>query len=311
MEFDIYVIKFFSNYLVERKTHYFWNNFSFPYFNINVGVGQGLALSPILSALYLSPFLHTLEKQLKNLKIPISFLLFVDDSLLVAQSKSLQLSNFCLFFSYNVALILLLDFGLLVKHSKTEIFYFSRSIGLFNPFSLDLSSLGGPTLCSKETWKYLGFIFNRKLFHQHINFYSNKSISIVKYMKILGNLVWGLNPHQKWLLYRSCVLLIALYRFQLWYYNNAPLAYPLKLLGKMQRRAAIWILGVFKTFPPFGVEAIIGLIPINLHLKKLSGRSQLQAYSLPPNHILCSLIEPKEDSLYYQHPLSLGSLTRC
>jgi len=84
VEFDIHVIKFFSNYLVERKTHYFWNNFSFPYFNINIGVGQGSALSPILSALYLSPFLHTLEKQLKNLKIPISFLLFVDDSLLVA-----------------------------------------------------------------------------------------------------------------------------------------------------------------------------------------------------------------------------------
>jgi len=55
---NICVVKFFSNYLVERKTYYFWNNFSLPSFNINVGVGQGLALSPILSALYLLPFLH-------------------------------------------------------------------------------------------------------------------------------------------------------------------------------------------------------------------------------------------------------------
>jgi len=149
-----------------------------------------LALSPILSALYLSPFLHILEKQLKNLKISISFLLFVDNDLLVAQSKYFQLFNFHLFCSYNVALILLSDFGLLVKHSKTEIFHFSRSIGSFNPPSLDLSSLGGPTLCPKETWKYLSFIFNRKLsFYQHIDFYSNKSISMVKCMKILGNLV--------------------------------------------------------------------------------------------------------------------------
>jgi len=107
-----------------------------------------LALSSILSVLYLSLFLHILEKQLKNLKIPISFLFFVDNGLLVAQSKSFQLSNSHLFCSYNVALI---DFGLLVKHSKTEIFHFSRSIGLFNPPSLDLSYLDGPTLYPKET----------------------------------------------------------------------------------------------------------------------------------------------------------------
>jgi len=86
-------------------------------------------------------------------------------------------------------------------------------------------------------------------------------------MKILGNLVQGLNLHQKQLLYRSCVLLIALYGFQLWYYNNAPLAYSLKLLGKMQRRAAIWILEVFKTSSSFSIKAIAGLIPINLYLK--------------------------------------------
>jgi len=94
-------------------------------------------------------------------------------------------------------------------------------------------------------------------------------------MKILGNSIRGLNPYQKWLLYRSCILPIALYRFQLWYYNRAPLFYPLKMLGKMQRRAAIGILEAFKTSLSFGIEAIAGLIPINLHLQKLSGRSQL------------------------------------
>ena len=227
----------------------------------------------ILSAIYLLSFLHILEKQLKNLKIPISFLLFFDDGLLVIQSKSFQLSNFYLFCSYNVTLNLLLDFGLIIEQSKTEIFHFSRSIGLFNPSPLNLLSISGPILCPKETWKYLGFIFNRKLlFHHHINFYLNKSISTVKCMKILGNLVQGLNPHQKHLLYRSCILPIALYRFQLQYYNNAPLTYSLKQLGKIQKRAAIWISGAFKTSLSFGVKAIAGLIPINLHFKKLSSR---------------------------------------
>jgi len=39
VEFDNCIISFFSNYLMDRKTNYFWNNFISPIFNINVGVG--------------------------------------------------------------------------------------------------------------------------------------------------------------------------------------------------------------------------------------------------------------------------------
>ena len=110
--FDLHVIHFFFNYLVNRKTHYVWNNFSLHFVNVNVGVGQGLALSPILSALYLSPFLHILEKCLKNLNLQISLLSFVDNGLLITQSKSFKTSNSCLFCSYNVVVNLLIKFGL-------------------------------------------------------------------------------------------------------------------------------------------------------------------------------------------------------
>jgi len=91
---------FFSNYLVGRKTQYFWNNFSSLFFNIDVGVKQGSALSPILSALYLASIFHISEKYLKILKIMVSILSFVNDSLLVAQSKSLTILNSFLFCSY-------------------------------------------------------------------------------------------------------------------------------------------------------------------------------------------------------------------
>jgi len=212
----------FSNYLCKRKTQYFWNNFSSPSFDINVGIEQESALFPILSTLYLLPFLYILENWLNNIKIPISFLSFVDNELLVSQSKSFHVSNSYLFCSYNIASKLLLDFGLVVKHSKTEIFHFSRSIGLFNPSPLNLFPIGGPILHPKETWKYLGFIFDRKLsFHHYIDFYMNKSISTIKCMKLLRNSVQGLNLYQEHLLYQSCVLSITLYSFQLWYYNKA------------------------------------------------------------------------------------------
>ena len=187
---DICVSNFFASYLVQRSTKYLWNDFISPLFMVNIGVGQGSALSPILSALYLSSLIYILEKRLKNLKLPISILSFVDDGLFIAQNKSFSSSNSQLFCSYNVLSNLLNSFSLIVKHSKTEIFHFSRSHGPFNPPPLDLSPIGGPTLCPKDSWRYLGFIFDHKLsFHKHIDFYANKAISMVKCMRLLGNLL--------------------------------------------------------------------------------------------------------------------------
>ena len=185
---DHKVTNFFVNYLIQKSTKYLWNNLSSPMFDVNVGVGQGSALSPILSTLYLLPFLYILENRFKNLKIPTSILSFVDDGLFIVQNKFFNISNLHLFCSYNILSKLLDSFGLIIEHSKTEIFYFSRSQGIFNPPFLDLLLLGGPILCSKDTWKYLGFIFDQKLsFHKHIDHYANKAISTVKYMKLLGN----------------------------------------------------------------------------------------------------------------------------
>ena len=113
----------------------------------------------------------------------------MDDGLFISQNKLLDISNSCLFCSYNVMTKLFERFSLIVEHFKTEVFHFNRLQGFFNPLPLNLSSIRGSILKPKSTWKYLGFIFNKKLsFHQHINFYANKAMSMVKYMKILGNL---------------------------------------------------------------------------------------------------------------------------
>jgi len=138
--FDDQIVLFFTNYLVNRKMNYYWNNFISPIFNINVGMGQGSVLSPILSALYLLFFIYILEKHLKNLKIPIFIISFVDDGLFISQSKSFDISNSCLYCSYSILTNLLKKFGLVVEHSKTEIFHFNRSHSIFNPPPLDFSA---------------------------------------------------------------------------------------------------------------------------------------------------------------------------
>ena len=213
---DFKVSKFFVNYLIQRSTIYQWNDLLSSLFKVNVGVGQGLVLSPILSSLYLSPLLYIIEKRFKFLNILISILSFVDNGLFIAQNKSISISNSHLFCRYNILSKLLNSFGLIVEQSKTEIFHFNRSQGPFNPPSLNLSPIGGPILRPKDAWKYLDFIFDQKLlFHKYIDHYANKAISTVKYMKLLGNSSQGINLIQKRLLYRCCTLPTALYSFQL------------------------------------------------------------------------------------------------
>jgi len=127
--------------------------------------------------------------------ISISIISFVNDSLFISQDKSLVVSNPHLFCNYHIIFSLLEQFGLVIKYRKIEVFYFSRSHKVFNSSLLNLTTLGDSIIYPKETWCYLEFIFNKKLtFQQHINFYTNKVISTVKYMKMLGN---SLSSHSK------------------------------------------------------------------------------------------------------------------
>ena len=121
-----------------------------------------------------------------------------------------------IFFSYNIISFLLEQFGLIIEYRKSEVFHFSRSCGLFNSPLLNLNSIRGPILYSKDLWRYLRFIFDRKLlFWQYIEYYSNKALLTVKYMKLLGNSYCSLLPYQKYLFYRTCILFIVLYNFPL------------------------------------------------------------------------------------------------
>ena len=171
---DYKVTFFFEDFLVKRKTNYTWNKFSSPMFEVNVGVGQGSTLSPILFALYLSSFLYILEKRLKTINIPISLLSFIDDGLFIFQNKSIDILYSQLFCSYNVLSGLLDKFGLNIEHSKTETFHFNRSHGTFNPPPLDLSLIGGPVLCPKNLWKWGSFLTESSLSTNTLTFIQTK-----------------------------------------------------------------------------------------------------------------------------------------
>ena len=82
----------------------------------------------------------------------------------------------------------------------------------------------------------------------------------------------------------------------------------MSLLAAMQRKAALWILGAFRTSPTGGIEALAGLIPIQLHLKKLVKRSCLRTATLPSQHALMSLLSARNSKGTCPHPQSLALL---
>jgi len=83
----------------------------------------------------------------------------------------------------------------------------------------------------------------------------------------------------------------------------------MKTLNKMQRRAAIWILGAFKTLPSMGIEAIAGIIPIKFHLQKIARRLEICPLKLPLSHLLRSLMDDSLSSSITPNPHCIGSLT--
>ena len=85
----------------------------------------------------------------------------------------------------------------------------------------------------------------------------------------------------------------------------------MKILRKMQRTAAIWILGALKTLPTEGLEAIIGLIPIKLYLHKLTSRSQLRPAALSENYLIKTLMDNPLNTRYKPPPHSINTLTDC
>ena len=144
--------------MIGRKTRYFWNNFSSPFFDINIRIRQGSTLYLILSALYLSLIFYIFEKRVKILKITVSVLSFVNNGLLISQNKSLLISTTNLFCSYYIMLCLLKQFGLAIEHKKTEIFHFSRS-QYFQPFSFGSLYSKRTHSSTQEKLEVLGFYF--------------------------------------------------------------------------------------------------------------------------------------------------------
>ncbi|CAA7270841.1 unnamed protein product [Cyclocybe aegerita] len=256
-----------------------------------MGVRQGSGLLSVISGLFIAPVMKLFY--IKAAPLNMTLLSFVDDGTILAQSKQLDDNNVGLCKAYKIIYLLFVAFALVLEHDKTELFHFSCWRDTYNPL-LDLGytpHTGNMSLKPKTYWRYLGFYFDSGLtFHEHICYYATKAFTTMQAMRMLGNSTRGLSPRQWHLLYRSCMVPIAIYSYCLWYFDGAHNKGALNQLKWMQRKAALWITGAFRTSPTGGLEALAGLIPVHLMLKKLAMCAVYRVATLSDTHPLHSMM---------------------
>ncbi|KAF7783099.1 hypothetical protein Agabi119p4_2477 [Agaricus bisporus var. burnettii] len=204
------------------------------------------------------------------------------------------------------------DFGLVMEHTKTELFNFADSARLKNSPNPSINLGVAPFTCEspcvpKDVWRYLGIMFDRNLtFRDHVKFYSTKSVSAVRCMKSLENSNRGLTPKQKRLLYISCIQPIATFGLRCWYKpGTRAFKTNIKMLRLTHNQGARWITGAFQTSPMGAMMAVAGLMPLHLQLKKLFERSVIRINTLHPHHPVLSLLERRKAKGSTLHPNAL------
>ena len=270
----------------------------------------GSGLSPVLLGLYIGPVmqLFSFEPILKEVRL----LSYVDDGTILTQSTHLVQNLPKLKAAYGVTFRLLMALGLVLEHDKSEVFHFSWLRGESHPpIDLGFAPYTGDTpLGPKLYWQYLGFYFDHSLtFREHIRYYSMKALTTVKALGMLGNSNRGVLVLHKHLLYRMCIVLVATYGLRLWYLQGARLKGIIKNLSVVQRLAALWITSCFRTSPTGGTEALAGLLPMHILLRRLVARSCAHMATLGHSHPIRALLEPAQMGLTPPVPLGLRGLS--
>jgi hypothetical protein len=125
--FPEHVQKFFASYLVRRGTRYLWNSFLSDRRSADVGMGQGSALSLVLSALYLAPVIKLFKSQVAHLNCDV--LSYVDDRTLIVQAKDWGSNLDHLREVYGIVFNLFKHFRLVLEHDKSKLFHFTCKHG--------------------------------------------------------------------------------------------------------------------------------------------------------------------------------------
>jgi hypothetical protein len=116
---------------------------------------------------------------------------------------------------------------------------------------------------------------------------TNRARSTVKALQILGNSIRGLNWIQWRTIFNAVILPILTYAAPVWFTGQAGLT---RSLCTAQNEAIRHMAGAFRTTPVDPLLQLMGVMPIDIHIKKLIKNASLHLYRLPLNSQLLARV---------------------
>lgn len=162
--------------------------------------------------------------------------------------------------------------GLTVNPTKTTLVPFTRKTKLNGePFCFE-----GVEIPYSTHSKYLGVTLDTRLnWKEHLDCLYNKAIRALWASSSYCNRNWGIKPKLMNQLYCTMVRPIVTYAAWIWWPKADQINAATKL-NRIQRLACLQITGAMRTAPTSALEAIIGLTPITIHVKREALASALR-----------------------------------
>jgi hypothetical protein len=246
----------------------------------DIGVPQGLPLSPILSALYTA---FVMGSPIGDDHVALNF--YVDDSAILTLGPLLMQNTRRGEKIFKDKAKRLYCIGLPCPPAKSDAMHFTHHGDEFGSPAYWLWTPEGPKhhVGPKDVIRWLGFFLDRKLtFKRHVEIRCNRASSMIQALRILGNLAHGLEARHFRQLINACVITKATYGVQLWYGRGSGRSMGLvQQLQAVQNKACRLILGVFKTSPLEVCGYLAALPPMRVRIERMCDRAGARLHMIP------------------------------
>ncbi|KAI5118391.1 hypothetical protein M0805_007525 [Coniferiporia weirii] len=244
-----------------------------------VGIPQGSPVSPILSSIYTSLILRLLESTSGS-----ALKAYVDDQYILVFTKSFADNILLLQTCFSILHPALRRLGLSTDPGKDELIHYHRHHSIPVPtLSFSFQPPDGPLILvapSREI-RWLGFFLDDLLtFKPHIRRMAMQARSTATTLRILGNTLRGLSIFNFRILYKTLIIPVLTYGFQLWFTGIRQKSH-LQPLIVAQNQALRLVAGAFKTSPSSGLHHLLAILPIPFLLRHLLVNSAARLSKLP------------------------------